>query len=99
MIIDRLPFVHDVLTIVDLAISVHDEQVPQNDSGLRRAVIAQLQARHAAILEHEGAWQAFSGNKDILKAFHCSICYGNETSTSEFETTLCSPQAEKRKRT
>ncbi|KAL6707840.1 hypothetical protein ACN47E_003740 [Coniothyrium glycines] len=72
--IDRLPFIQDPLIIVDLACSVYSDDCPQNDRGLRRAVVACMQARMPCILQDQDAWQEFSNNKAVLKAFHRYQC-------------------------
>lgn len=48
-IIDRMPFVHDVVTIVDLAACIYDESCPEIDCGLRKAIIVQVHARLSTI--------------------------------------------------
>lgn len=72
-IIDRLSFIQDPLIIVDLATCVFDDQTPQVDRGLRKAIIGQIHTRLPAILNDETAWQEYSENKAILKAFHTHI--------------------------
>ncbi|OAL45050.1 hypothetical protein IQ07DRAFT_232852 [Pyrenochaeta sp. DS3sAY3a] len=93
MIVDRLPFVQDALTIVYLAVEVHDDGVPEQDCGLREAMIEQIKSRHATILEDDRAWNVFSRNRVLLKAFHRRFYYDDETEGSE--TGL--PPAKKRK--
>ncbi|KAJ4375269.1 hypothetical protein N0V83_002355 [Neocucurbitaria cava] len=88
-IIDRLPFMHDALSTVDLAICFH-EQFPQIDLGLRKATIKLLQARLPAIMEDELAWKEFSDNKVLLKAFHAYQC---EMADSESSTSVPTPPA------
>lgn len=72
-IVDRLPFVQDPLVIVDLAKSVFEDQAPQVDRGLRKAVIGQIEIRLPAILNDKTAWQEYSENKAVLKAFHAHV--------------------------
>ncbi|KAH6643776.1 hypothetical protein C7974DRAFT_5230 [Boeremia exigua] len=72
-IIDRMPFVHDVLVIVDLAICIFDEQCPQVDRGLRKAILSQLRDRMPLILKDSAAWQEYSRSKDVLMAFHSHV--------------------------
>jgi histone acetyltransferase HTATIP len=73
-IIDRLPFVHDAGTIVDIAACIYDESCPDVDCGLHHAIIAQIQARLPTIMEDEAAWDTYSSNKLILKAVHECHC-------------------------
>jgi histone acetyltransferase HTATIP len=73
-IIDRLPFVHDAVTIVDIAACIYDESCPDVDCGLHRAIIAQIQARLPTIMGDEAAWETYSSNKLILKAIHERHC-------------------------
>ncbi|CAN9393967.1 unnamed protein product [Alternaria alternata] len=73
-IIDRLPFVNDALMIVDLATCIYHERCPENDRGLRKAIIACVRTRMPAILGDESAWKEFSENKDVLRAFHLHTC-------------------------
>ncbi|OAG15152.1 hypothetical protein CC77DRAFT_1080363 [Alternaria alternata] len=61
-IIDRLAFVNDALMIVDLATFIYYERCPENDRGLRKAIITC------------SAWKEFSENKDVLRAFHSQMC-------------------------
>ncbi|KAF3051363.1 hypothetical protein E8E11_010392 [Didymella keratinophila] len=72
-IVDRLPFIQDPLIIVDLATCVFDDQTPQVDRGLRMAIIGQIYTRMPAILNGETAWQEYSENKAVLKAFHAHV--------------------------
>ncbi|KAI4701113.1 hypothetical protein J4E89_010809 [Alternaria sp. Ai002NY15] len=73
-IIDRLPFITDPLMIVDLATCIYHDQCPENDRGLRKAIIECVRMRMPAILQDESAWEEFSENKNVLKAFHMSQC-------------------------
>lgn len=68
--IDRMPFIRDVLTVVDLATSIFDEQCPQVDCGLRKAIIVQLHNRMPAVIEYQAAWNEYSESKALLKALH-----------------------------
>ncbi|KAI4612400.1 uncharacterized protein J4E87_010301 [Alternaria ethzedia] len=77
-IIDRLPFITDPLMIVDLATCIYHEQCPENDRGLRKAIIECVRMRMPAILEDESAWEEFSENKNVLRAFHVSQCEAGE---------------------
>ncbi|KAH3919896.1 hypothetical protein HBI56_032390 [Parastagonospora nodorum] len=86
-IIDRMPFIHDVVTIVDVAACIYDESCPEIDCGLRKAIIVQIHARLSTIMDDEAAWQAYSGNKAVLKALHEYQCAAIE------ETALQSPPA------
>jgi histone acetyltransferase HTATIP len=73
-IIDRLPFIHDPFSIVGLASSVYEEDMPQTDRGLRKAIITQLQIRLPAIMEDDDAWDEYSGNRVLVKAVHkCQV--------------------------
>ncbi|KAH7081842.1 hypothetical protein BKA63DRAFT_550432 [Paraphoma chrysanthemicola] len=81
-IIDRLPFVKDALTIVDMATNTYHEQFPYMDGGLRKVVIAQIDARLPAILEDEAAWNELSGTKMVLKALHEYQCELRDDETS-----------------
>ncbi|KAL6156788.1 hypothetical protein ACJQWK_06584 [Exserohilum turcicum] len=73
-IIDRLPFIHDPLSLVDLASSIYSDTCPAVDSGLRKAITLQLHARLPAIMEDEAAWQDYSEDKALLKALHSHQC-------------------------
>ncbi|KAI4639122.1 uncharacterized protein J4E78_011010 [Alternaria triticimaculans] len=73
-IIDRLPFITDPLMIVDLATCIYDDQCPEDDRGLRKAIIECVRMRMPAILQDESAWEEFSENKNVLRAFHMSQC-------------------------
>lgn len=73
-IIDRLPFVNHALMVVDLATCIYHERCPENDRGLRKAIIACVRTRMPAILGDESAWKEFSENKDVLRAFHLHLC-------------------------
>ncbi|KAI4638951.1 hypothetical protein J4E93_009701 [Alternaria ventricosa] len=77
-IIDRLPFITDPLMIVDLATCIYHDQCPENDRGLRKAIIECVRMRMPAILEDESAWEEFSENKNVLRAFHVSQCEAGE---------------------
>lgn len=83
MIVDRLPFVQDALTIAYLAVAVNDDGVPEQDCGLREVAIEQIESRHTAIVEDDRAWNVFSCNRILLKAFHRRIYYADETEGSE----------------
>jgi histone acetyltransferase HTATIP len=69
-IIDRLPFIHDPLRIVDLASSIYEEDMPPTDRGLKKAIIGQLQIRLESIMEDDDAWDEYSGNRVLVKAVH-----------------------------
>ncbi|KAF9696533.1 hypothetical protein EKO04_005325 [Ascochyta lentis] len=101
-IIDRMPFIHDSLTIVDSATCIFDEQCPQVDCGLRKAVVAQIQNRLPAIMNDETAWQEYSNNKALLKAFHVYMINLDAPvppkDTSELPSPLPTPVGGKRKR-
>ena len=60
--------------IVDLATCIYHERCPENDRGLRKAIIACVRTRMPAILGDESAWKEFSENKDVLRAFHLHTC-------------------------
>ncbi|KAH7363678.1 acyl-CoA N-acyltransferase [Pyrenochaeta sp. MPI-SDFR-AT-0127] len=81
-IIDRLPFLNDALVLVDLAATIYDEQCPEHDRGLRKAITAHIQARMPDIIDDECAWQEFSDNKILLKAFHTYQCEVPESESS-----------------
>ena len=70
---DRLPFVHDTLAVVHLATCVFDDQTPQFDCGLRKAIIEQVYTRLPAILNDKAALQQYLENKIVLKAFHAHV--------------------------
>jgi histone acetyltransferase HTATIP len=61
------------LIIIDLATCLFDNQSPQVDRGLRKAIITQIQQRLLTIIDDEAAWQEYSGNKAVLRAFHAHI--------------------------
>jgi len=71
--IDRMSFVHDVLTIVDLASCIYEEQCPQVDRGLRKAVMSQLHARMPSIINDITAWERYSSSKAVVRAFHMHV--------------------------
>ncbi|KAI4906363.1 hypothetical protein J4E90_010582 [Alternaria incomplexa] len=73
-IIDRLPFITDPPMIVDLATCIYHEQCPEKDRGLRKAIIECVRMRMPAILDDESAWEEFSENKNVLRAFHMLQC-------------------------
>ncbi|KAF2845197.1 hypothetical protein T440DRAFT_282342 [Plenodomus tracheiphilus IPT5] len=73
-IVDRLPFIHDPLSIVDLASNVYDVEFPAMDCGLRKVVVMQLHLRLSAIMNDEDAWKEYSDNKEVLKALHGYQC-------------------------
>ncbi|KZM26154.1 hypothetical protein ST47_g2671 [Ascochyta rabiei] len=102
-IIDRMPFVHDSLTIVDSSNYIFDDGCPQVDCGLRKAVVAQIQCRLPAIINDKAAWQEYSNNKALLNAFHIQLAHLDATAWSEDSPTLLSPPPTptggKRKRT
>ena len=60
--------------IVDLATFIYYERCPENDRGLRKAIITCVRTRMPAILGDESAWKEFSENKDVLRAFHLHMC-------------------------
>jgi hypothetical protein len=72
-IVDRLSFIQDPLIIVDLATCVFDDQTPQVDRGLRKALIRQIYTRMPAILNDEIAWQEYSEHKAVLRAYHTHV--------------------------
>ncbi|KAJ4331547.1 hypothetical protein N0V95_009863 [Ascochyta clinopodiicola] len=90
-IVDRMPFVHDSLTIIDSATCIFDEQCPQVDCGLRKAVVAQIQCRLPAIINDKAAWQEYSNNKALLKAFHVHLAHVYAPVWPEDTPTLLSP--------
>lgn len=69
-----MSFIHDPLSIVDLAASIYDANFPQIDRGLRKAIIAHVQTRLPTIMDDEAAWQEYSENKAVLKALHTYQC-------------------------
>ena len=105
-IIDRLPFIHDVLTVVDLATCIFDEECPQVDRGLRKAIITQVYSRMPQIMNDEAAWQEHSKNKAVMKALHVHMFYdalsvGHHTAATAPQclSLTAAPTAMKRKRT
>jgi histone acetyltransferase HTATIP len=52
------------------------------DGGLRRTVIAQIDARLPALIADDGAWEEYSGNKTVMKALHAHQCETREYSNS-----------------
>lgn len=77
-----MPFIQDVLTVIDLAVNIFDEQCPQADSGLRKAITAQLQNRMPAIIKDQAAWQEYSENKVVLKALHTHVFIRDDASAT-----------------
>lgn len=69
-----MSFIHDPLSIVDLAASIYDESFPQIDRGLRKAIIVHLHTRLPSIMDDEAAWQEYAENKPVLKALHAHQC-------------------------
>ncbi|KAF2134565.1 histone acetyltransferase MYST2 [Dothidotthia symphoricarpi CBS 119687] len=67
-IIDRLPFVGDALNIIDIAAFVFNDQFPQMDRGLRKAVIIQTLARLPAITNDEDAWEEYMRHGVVVRA-------------------------------
>jgi len=82
-IIDRLPFLHDAMGVIDIAAVIYDESCPQIDCGLRKAIISQIQSRLPTIMEDEAAWEAYAGNKTVLKALHECHCASLEDVSSD----------------
>jgi len=66
--------------IVDLATCIYHEQCPENDRGLRKAIIECVRMHMPAILDDESAWEEFSENKNVLRAVHVSQCEMGEGS-------------------
>lgn len=104
--IDRMSFVHDVLTIVDLASCIYGEQCPQVDRGLREAVMSQLHARMPSIIKDTAAWEEYSNSKAVVRAFHMHVFEGDApttfheiSSSSQCLSPPTSPMGVKRKRT
>jgi len=64
--------------IVDLATCIYHEQCPEKDRGLRKAIIECVRMRMPAILDDESAWEEFSENKNVLRAFHMLQCEASE---------------------
>ncbi|KAI8938999.1 hypothetical protein NX059_004843 [Plenodomus lindquistii] len=73
-LIDRLPFVHDPLSIVDIASNIFQPEFPAFDGGLRQAIVLQIQARLSAIMEDEEAWKEYAENKEVVRALHMHQC-------------------------
>ena len=66
-----MQFVEDPLTLVDLGVSIFDEQCPQVDRGLRRATTGLLcMDRMPAIMNNQAAWKEYTENKALLLAVH-----------------------------
>ncbi|KAJ4991436.1 BTB/POZ domain-containing protein [Stagonosporopsis vannaccii] len=79
---DRLPFIHDVLTLVDFASCIFDEQSPQVDRGLRKAILSQLHARMPSIIKDQAAWEEYTDSKVVMRAFHAHVFDGIEPVSS-----------------
>jgi histone acetyltransferase HTATIP len=97
-LIDRLPFVHDALTIIYIAACIYDDACPLSDCGLRKAIIPQVQARLPTIMGNEVAWEAYAGNKAVLKALHASQCAVMEEGMEGVLTPPVWPRGQKRGR-
>jgi histone acetyltransferase HTATIP len=104
--VDRLPFIQDPLIVVDLATSVFDDRTPQVDRGLCKAIIGHIYMRLPAILNDETAWQEYSENKTILKAFHAHVAHLEmptqllaATQESHYRSPPATPTRAKRQRT
>lgn len=104
-IVDRLPFIQDPLKIADLATDVFDDQTPQVDCGLRKALIRQLYVRLSSILSDESAWKEYTGNKLVLKALHAHVAHLHmpdqpvaATSTNQRPSPPATPMRAKRQR-
>jgi hypothetical protein len=95
--IDRLPFIHDASVTVDLASSIFDDECPAIDCGLRNAIIAQVLARLPIIMDDETAWEAYSGNRTVLKALHEAQCTMEEQYEDNILTPPVSPVKNKKK--
>jgi histone acetyltransferase HTATIP len=66
-----MQFVEDTLTLVDLGVSIFDEQFPQVDRGLRKAITRLLCVdRMSAIMDNQTAWKEYTENKALLRAVH-----------------------------
>jgi histone acetyltransferase HTATIP len=90
-IVDRLPFIKDPLTVIDIASNVYDDEFPDTNGGLRRALVIQIDARLPAIVDDEGAWEEYSRNKTVMKALHVYQCNMRDDASSCF--TLSTPVA------
>jgi histone acetyltransferase HTATIP len=98
-IIDRLPFVHDPVTIVVIAAYIYDESCPELDCGLHRAIIVQIQARLPTIMDDETAWETYSSNKLILKAVHeCHCATMEEAAMAALFSPTASPMPVEKKK-
>lgn len=66
-----MQFVEDPLTLVDLGVSIFDEQCPQVDRGLRKAITGLICVdRMPAIMDNQAAWKEYTENKALLRAVH-----------------------------
>ncbi|KAH9869228.1 hypothetical protein IAQ61_006433 [Plenodomus lingam] len=73
-IIDRIPFIYDPLSIVDLASNVYQSEFPEMDCGLRKSIVMQLHSRLPAIMADEEAWKEYAANKEVVRALHEHQC-------------------------
>ncbi|KAF3010721.1 hypothetical protein E8E13_006718 [Curvularia kusanoi] len=71
-ITDRMPFIKDALTVVDLAIAIFDEQMPQVDC-LRKQITEQIRYRMPMIVTNAVIWKEYSESKELLKAVHMHL--------------------------
>ena len=101
-----MQFVEDTLTLVDLGVSIFDEQFPQVDRGLRKAITRLLCVdRMSAIMDNQTAWKEYTENKALLRAVHLiKFNPGKAESRAAYETEQCAtppetPTGVKRKRT
>jgi histone acetyltransferase HTATIP len=101
-IIDRMPFLHNPLSIVDLAACIYGEQCPQSDNGLRASAVTHVQARMPSILQDADAWTEYVNNKELLYAYHqlqCESLPGAKRPAMPSTPPTTPTSADKRKRT
>jgi histone acetyltransferase HTATIP len=73
-LVDRLAFIKDPMMIVDIATNIHHHEFPYIDHGLRRAILAHIDARLPGIIEDEGAWEELAKDTTVLRALHMYQC-------------------------
>jgi histone acetyltransferase HTATIP len=73
-LVDRLAFIKDPMMIVDIATNIHHHEFPYIDHGLRRAMVAQIDARLPDLIEDDGAWEELAKDTTVLRALHVFQC-------------------------
>jgi histone acetyltransferase HTATIP len=96
-IIDRLAFIKDPMMIVDIATNIHHHEFPYMDNGLRRAMVAQIDARLQTIIEDDDAWEELSKDKAVVRALHVHQCEARNDAEKAASTPPLMPVKEVKK--